>query len=221
MAKITSKPAGDSTNGHVLKIKLDDTKPAIWRRVAVPTGLTLADLHIVIQHAMGWENCHMHRFLVDGEVYYDLSEEPDPPEDAPDEEKAQLDELLHTPGQKLAYAYDFADDWEHTIVFEGPAPQPVEVPRVLKAVGACPPEDCGGFIGFEDLLDYLKRLAAGQPIDESEADMFGDFDDFDPQAFDLAAANQALAAWYREQTATFDAKLIPFPRPSEEKTPKD
>lgn len=39
------------------KITLLDTRPPIWRRV-------LAQLHEVLQTAMEWENCHLHKFRI-------------------------------------------------------------------------------------------------------------------------------------------------------------
>ena len=44
-----------------LRITLRDTKPSIWRRLAVPANVTLEQLHEVIQIAMGWTNSHLHQ----------------------------------------------------------------------------------------------------------------------------------------------------------------
>jgi hypothetical protein len=38
----------------------------IWRRVIVPTTFTLAQLHAVIQAAMGWCDYHLHHFEIGG-----------------------------------------------------------------------------------------------------------------------------------------------------------
>jgi len=47
-----------------IKIVLLGTKPPIWRRVLVPAEFTLAQLHDVVQAAMGWEDCHLHQFYI-------------------------------------------------------------------------------------------------------------------------------------------------------------
>ena len=47
-----------------LKITLLDTQPPVWRRVLVPEDFSFEQLHRVIQAAMGWEDCHLHEFLV-------------------------------------------------------------------------------------------------------------------------------------------------------------
>jgi hypothetical protein len=39
-----------------LKIKLDEVKPAVVRRVEVPLTIRLDRLHLVLQAAMGWTN---------------------------------------------------------------------------------------------------------------------------------------------------------------------
>lgn len=47
-----------------LRITLRDSKPPIWRRVAVPSHIKLGQLHEVIQIAMGWTNSHLHQFVL-------------------------------------------------------------------------------------------------------------------------------------------------------------
>ncbi len=49
-----------------IKITLNDSKPPIWRKVAVPSDISLGELHDVIQIAMGWTNSHMHQFILRG-----------------------------------------------------------------------------------------------------------------------------------------------------------
>ena len=49
---------------HILqfKITLKDTDPKIWRRFQVEDSLTFNDLHLVIQHVIGWTNSHLSQF---------------------------------------------------------------------------------------------------------------------------------------------------------------
>jgi hypothetical protein len=47
---------------YQIKVNLLGTSPPIWRRLLVPAGLTLEQLHHVLQAAMRWEDCHMHEF---------------------------------------------------------------------------------------------------------------------------------------------------------------
>jgi hypothetical protein len=54
---------------HQLKITLLGTAPPVWRRVQVPSSMTLGELHQVIQLSMGWQDCHLHEFDVAGTRY--------------------------------------------------------------------------------------------------------------------------------------------------------
>lgn len=49
----------DTTTAHKIKVTLRGAKPPIWRRLEVPSTVTLETLHEIIQEAFGWLNCHM------------------------------------------------------------------------------------------------------------------------------------------------------------------
>ena len=46
------------------KIALMEIEPPIWRRVLVPAKARMWDLHVAIQDAMGWWDCHLHQFVI-------------------------------------------------------------------------------------------------------------------------------------------------------------
>ncbi len=54
----TMQPAG-TVPAFDLRISIEDTEPLIWRRLKVPVTLTVAEFHLVIQAAFGWENRHL------------------------------------------------------------------------------------------------------------------------------------------------------------------
>ena len=54
---------------YQLKITLRDIKPPIWRRVQGQSSITLSQLHLIIQASMGWYNCHLHQFSIQGIDY--------------------------------------------------------------------------------------------------------------------------------------------------------
>jgi len=138
-----------------LRIRLLEVRPPIWRRVLVPTTITLDRLHAVVQATMGWSDMHLHEFGLGRDRWGDV--------DIEDDDGRLLDEFdvrlrpLLSPEDRLRYHYDLGDDWRHEIVLEGEVEGiPGELyPLCLDGAGACPPEDCGGISGYRELLDGL------------------------------------------------------------------
>ena len=54
---------------YQLKVVLLGISPMIWRRVLVHGDSTIADLHYIIQIAMGWSDDHLHQFRIHGKLY--------------------------------------------------------------------------------------------------------------------------------------------------------
>ncbi|WP_329008032.1 plasmid pRiA4b ORF-3 family protein [Micromonospora rifamycinica] len=137
-----------------LKVSLTGVHPPIWRRVLVPGGYTLDRLHRVVQHAMGWRDCRLHSFEIDGVPYG----EPDP--DAEPAVRDELDTRLDAVagrGSRFGYVYDFGDWWEHELVVEDVlAADPGErYPSCPAGERAGPPEGVGGPAGQALLLAAL------------------------------------------------------------------
>ena len=158
-----------------LKIRLLGISPMIWRRVLVPTSVSLRELHGVLQVAMGWEGVHLFLFGIHAVQYgsFDLQVEN---ADAP------LGQFRFREKDRFSYVYDMGDHWEHDIRVEAfsTAERKKSYPVCIGGAGACPPEDCGGpdrylaqrdEVGsFEALMDvdvmagFLEDvLAAGDP----------------------------------------------------------
>jgi hypothetical protein len=57
---------------YQLKVVLLGISPMIWRRIKVRSDNTIADLHYIIQIAMGWKDEHLHKFSIYG-VNYGIS----------------------------------------------------------------------------------------------------------------------------------------------------
>ena len=175
---------------YQLKITLKYIRPPIWRRVQVPSDITLARLNRIIQVAMGWYDSHLHQFIV-GEKYYGVPSIDEFSElELKDERRARLKEVLSKLKKKIVYEYDFGDGWEHEILLEKIL-QPelgVRYPRCIGGARACPPEDCGGTGGYENLLAAIR-----DPRHE-EHDEYLDWigGEFDPEDFELAEFDTAL-----------------------------
>ncbi len=177
-----------STSIYQLKITLYDAHPPIWRRVLVPSGVNLHQLHQIIQIAMGWTDSHLHQFDIDGEFYGIPSEEDWEP--MMNERQFTLEQIAPPVKRKFVYEYDFGDGWRHDVVVEKiTSPMPDEkYPQCIKGKRACPPEDVGGILGYETLLDALQD--EGHEEHGSYLEWLGG--EFDPEAFDLVAINQDL-----------------------------
>lgn len=66
---MTQQTASVSVEIYQLHILLLKISPAIWCRIHLRSDSTLADLHQVIQLAMGWENEHLNRFVIHAREY--------------------------------------------------------------------------------------------------------------------------------------------------------
>lgn len=101
---------------------------------------------------MGWEDYHLHLFEIGGRTFGDL----DPDFDSMDrsDKSAKLNRVISGAGAKFTYEYDFGDSWRHGILVEKVLlPEAgVRYPVCVGGKRACPPEDCGGPGGYEDLL---------------------------------------------------------------------
>ena len=53
---------------YQFKLTLKGSDPPIWRRMQVP-DLTLGELHDVLQVVMGWEDGHLHQFIITAQYY--------------------------------------------------------------------------------------------------------------------------------------------------------
>ncbi|MGF1569602.1 MAG: plasmid pRiA4b ORF-3 family protein [Nodosilinea sp.] len=171
-----------------LKITLRGAKPPIWRRVQVPSDITLGKLHKIIQLTMGWYDCHLHEFEIHGQSYGQPM--PDYDFDILSERNVRLNQVVTGEKFKFSYMYDMGDGWDHEILVEKVLPPDPEVryPACIKGKRACPPEDCGGVWGYADFLEII------QDPKHSEHDEMLDWagGSFDPEAFDLEETNQQL-----------------------------
>lgn len=134
-----------------MKVTLRGMKPPIWRRLLLPGTLTLGNLHDAIQAAMGWRDCHLHAFEIDGRQYGDRLAV----DDVADERRLTLNGLLKSGVARFGYTYDFGDNWEHAVLIEKavPAEAGKSYPACIAGKRSCPPEDCGGIWGYQELLE--------------------------------------------------------------------
>ena len=93
-----------------LKMLLRDVHPAVWRRVGLLDCLSIADLHLVTQLLMGWDDDHLHRFRIHGRDYgiayvggmvFD-----------DDAASVPLSRFQFRATERFVYEYDFSAGWQ-------------------------------------------------------------------------------------------------------------
>jgi hypothetical protein len=181
-------PGGDI---YQVKVTLKDSKPPIWRRIQVPGDVRLDTLHRILQVVMGWDDYHLHQFIVGGEYYG----EPHPDYEVwgpemRDETRVRLRQIAPREKSRFVYEYDFGDGWEHALLVEKilPSEPGVDYPRCIKGKRACPPEDVGGVWGYYDFLETISN--PDDPEHDDMLDWIGG--EFDPEHFDLDEINAEL-----------------------------
>jgi len=139
-----------------IKVTLEYIEPAVTRTLQVPTGIRLDRLHLTLQAAMGWTNSHLYMFEAEGATWG----VPDPDvggDDLPANKTTLAEVLEDTGARSIRYIYDFGDSWEHKLEI-GPVTDPVSgdlYPRLTDIAGRCPPEDVGGFPGYEEFVGAM------------------------------------------------------------------
>jgi hypothetical protein len=174
---------------YQLSITLLEIQPPIWRRFAVPETVTLAKLHGILQKVMGWDNCHIYLFNV-GRVRYGegVSEWAHFAQRVVNAKRVMLQDIAVRKGARFIYTYDMGDGWEHEIRVEEISEGPPEQVRCLDGARSCPPEDCGGPHGYEEMLEII--FNPKHPEYQERRDWLGE--SFSPELFNVEIVNRRL-----------------------------
>jgi hypothetical protein len=175
---------------YQIRVELLGVRPVVWRRLLVSDATTLARLHIVIQDALGWSDYHLHEFEIRGVRYGDPRADDWEDSGVEDERTARLRKLGLKEGSRFGYLYDFGDGWRHSVRVERilPAGGAGRLPVCVGGARACPLEDVGGVGGYADFVEAITDEA--HPEHEQHLTWAGG--SYDPEAFDLKAANRRL-----------------------------
>jgi len=149
--KLPRLPKQAATSVHRVKVSLYGARPPIWRRIEIPSAMRLDLVHEVMQVAFDWHGYHLHVFeTVCGQ--FGAPDDDDDWRDRKDEATVALAQVAAAEKAKVAYTYDFGDDWRHDIVVEKitPAEPGVAYPRCTGGRREAPPEDCGGIWAFNE-----------------------------------------------------------------------
>lgn len=195
---------------YQLKIRLKGSKPPIWRRVLVSEDSTFYDLHNLIQISMNWDGFHLYEFRIDDDYFPMENIETGFSNFNLSKDKALHQKLkmqLNKPGTKIEYVYDFGDEWQHIIILEKvlAAEEGQQYPVCIGGKGACPPDDSGGILAYQQMLDVLKDK------EHAEHELIKEWlgEDWDAEYFDMDEIN----TWLQESNQNKDTTnwRIPFP----------
>ena len=170
------------TQVYQFHISLFGIKPAIWRCIQVPEIYNFWDLHVAIQDAMGWTDSHLHHFeIINPQLLKpELIGIPDEGEDQANilpGWKTPISHYFSLQNRKALYRYDYGDDWQHDLLLEEILPKKADIPYPICLAGerACPPEDCGGIWGYENIVKIIKN-PKHKEYKEMREWLNGDFD---------------------------------------------
>ena len=196
------------SNLLTLKVKLQSAHLPIWRTVKIDSSLSFLDFHHVLQAAIGWQNEHLFQFeIMQGTKETQETIRISDPEFLEDDsildaKTVKLSSFLTAKGKVLEYIYDFGDYWQHRIELTDIEPQAEEkvMAQCVAGKSACPPEDCGGVYGYQDLVE-----AIADPKNKEHADLLDwlgleKASDFDAKAFNVADANKAVQKYFLQKT---------------------
>lgn len=143
---------------YLLKIRLLEIEPEIWRRFVVPATITLDRLHDVIQIIMGWTDCHLHQFIIGKNTF---TEDPESKEEGFEGGKYRLCDILKQKNNTLFYRYDLGDSWDHDLVIEDNNYSDLQLSSIIECLDgarACPPEDIGGALGYYEFCKAIEDV---------------------------------------------------------------
>lgn len=129
----------------------------VRRTIAARSDQTLVDLRGALQSAFGWDEDHLYSFWLGGKLWardgtehthpFALESDPfagwDLPIARPARKSAErrLDRLRLTKGQRIAYLFDFGDEWRVRLTVRTiTADDGGHYPRLLDSVGEAPPQ---------------------------------------------------------------------------------
>lgn len=179
------------------KISLLGIEPEIWRRIQISDLCTFWTLHVAIQDAMGWQDCHMHEFIItdtssNQELHVGIPFDDDPDEYRPLAGWELMVRHYLQENPIMSYIYDFGDNWMHRIEFEGAYDKVAnnQYPVCLDGQRNCPPEDVGSITGYTNFLKSLKNKR--HPQHKINLRWIGG--KFDPEQFDAATVKFSRAS---------------------------
>jgi hypothetical protein len=167
-------------------------------------------LAFVLIDAMGWTHEHLYQFRGKNDVVYMNSHEIKEHKNSffgffsrvqyVNTETTSLDMVLQPKGGRFKFEYDMGDSWTYDVWVKDAreyAKNEEPVIKLLKAEGACPPEDCGGVWGYAELLELNNKKR--KTVEEKERLEWYDISkDYNPQSCDFESLQDDIEALWIE-----------------------
>lgn len=169
--KLPALPKRAGVTVHVVKVNLYGAKPPVWRRLEIPSSMTLDRLHKVLQVAFDWYDWHLHSFETVCGEFGDPSQDDDLCQRG-EESKVAIAQVAAREKAKVVYTYNFRDDYRHDLVVEKilPATPGVAYPRCTAGRGQTPSEGGCGILAFNEMrAQGLGANGSFYPADLNEA----------------------------------------------------
>lgn len=193
---------------YTLRVTLKGLKPAIYRKFNVPSNISLRHLSELLLELMGWSNEHLNQFRK-GNGYYAPAYQREGEDDFMmgfgsvrnfNQEEYTLSDLLTEKGKSIEWEYDFGDSWLHEVKLSSIGDYAEGEPLVtfVKGERQCPPEDCGGIWGYQELLELLEKKKSHKRLGPEELDRLDWYcmdGDFDPEEFDTDFAHEICGGY--------------------------
>lgn len=133
-----------TSRAYVFQAKLG-ADPRVTRAVALAEEQTLEDLHELLRAEFGWNDPHLYSFWLSGRFWDGPATEYAAPyeleESGAKSARTPIGELGLEQGQRIAYLFDYGDNWEVELeVGETREVGEETYPQVLERRGEAPPQ---------------------------------------------------------------------------------
>jgi hypothetical protein len=181
----SSARGAQRVHGHFVQIRaeLAGAELPVWREFTVERGITLAELHSILQILFEWDEAHLFLFEV-GKVRYGA----DPESGERDYIDVEIGTIAES-ATKMIYRYDFGDDWEVALSLKRVDSSEGDLIWLSDGAGAGPLEDCGGIFRHNEIVQALR---GEDELDPELREWIPE--GYDPARFDLQAMRRELAA---------------------------
>lgn len=168
------------------------------REFAIRDVATFKDLHLAIQRACDWDNCHLYAFrrTERGKVIAGIPDDDAPGGPDPDAALVKLRDHFKGRTKVLLYNYDFGDDWWVEVrLLEQVELAGAHFQKLLGGERAFPKEDCGGIYAYQRCIACVTGVGWDPSEGEdARSELLEWLDDWHPDQFDLKQAARAFDA---------------------------